>query len=29
MLSHKRIAVEAFLSLCVALSISFGITMHK
>ena len=29
MLNHKRIAVEAFLSLCVALSISFGITMHK
>lgn len=27
--SHKRIAVEAFLSLCVALSISYGITMHK
>lgn len=29
LISHKRIAVEAFLSLCMALSISYGITMHK
>lgn len=29
LLSHKRIAVEAFLSLCVALSISYGTIMHK
>ena len=29
LLGHKRIAVEAFLSLCVALSISYGTIMHK
>lgn len=29
LLSHKRIAVEAFLSLCTALSILYGITIHK
>lgn len=29
LLSHKRIAVEAFLGLCVALSVSYGIITHK
>nr|DAE41986.1 MAG TPA: hypothetical protein [Bacteriophage sp.] len=29
LLSHKRIAVEALLSLCTALSILYGITIHK